>query len=78
MAIINPDGLFGGERLARCSDEAQLHWVRLFTASNTFGRIELSYRHILNVAYGSFHKKPTEEELAGWAQEYFKNFLLFP
>jgi hypothetical protein len=77
MAIINPDGLFHGERLARCSDEAQLHWVRLFTASNTFGRIELSYRHIVNFAYSSFHKKPTEEQLAAWIQEYFQNYLLF-
>ncbi len=77
MAIINPDGLFHGERLARCSDCAQLHWVRLFTASNTFGRIELSYRHIVNFAYGSFHTKPTENELSGWIQEYFQNYLLF-
>ena len=77
MAIINPDGLFYGERLARCSDEAQLHWVRLFTASNTFGRIELSYRHIVNMAYGSFHKKPTEADISRWIQEYFENFLLF-
>jgi hypothetical protein len=77
MAIINPDGLFHGERLARCSDEAQLHWVRLFTASNTFGRLELSYRHIVNFAYSSFHKIPTEEQLSGWIEEYFHNYLLF-
>ena len=77
MAIINPDGLFHGERLARCSDQAQLHWVRLFAASNTFGRIELSYRHIVNFAYGSFHTKPTENELSRWIQEYFQNYLLF-
>jgi hypothetical protein len=77
MAIINPDGMFSGERLAQCSDTAQLHWPRLFIASNTFGRIELSYKHLLNTAYGSFHRKPSEGELAGWVQEYFQNYLLF-
>lgn len=77
MAIINPDGLFSGERLALCSDTAQLHWPRLFTASNTFGRLELSYTYLVAIAYGSFTKKPTESELAGWIKEYSKNFLLF-
>lgn len=77
LAIISPEGLFSGERLAACSDAAQLHWVRLFTASNTFARIELSYRNILAVAYQSIRNKPTEEELGAWIGEYVDNFLLF-
>ena len=77
MAIIDPNGLFYGDRLARCSDEAQLHWVRFFTASNTFARLELNYRQIISTAYGSFKSKPTEEQVAGWVREFHENFLLF-
>ena len=76
MAIIDPTGLFSGERIANCSDEAQLHWVRLFTASNTFGRLELSYLNIIQLAYRSYKTKPTEAEHAIWIQENFYNFLL--
>ena len=42
MAIINPDGLFGGDRLRRCSNIVQLHWPRLYLAGDGFGRLELS------------------------------------
>jgi RNA recognition motif-containing protein len=77
MAIINPDGLFSGERLARCSDEAQLHWPRLFVASNTFARLELDYDKIVTLAYRNFRDKPTEEQLSSWFSEYHRNYLMF-
>jgi len=77
MAIISPDGLFSGERLANCSDEAQLHWPRFFTASNSLARIELDYNKIINVMYHGFRLKPTEDQISSWVSEYNQNFLLF-
>ena len=77
MAIINPEGIFGGDRISRCSDEAQLHWPRLFIASNTFARLELDYHRIIDSVYRNFRSKPTEERLSSWLDEYNRNFLLF-
>ena len=77
MAIINPDGLFSGERLAQCSDEAQLHWPRLFTASNSLARLELDYHKIIDKVYAGFRLKPSEVQLSSWLTEYNHNFLLF-
>ena len=77
VAIINPEGLFGGERLAQCSDEAQLHWPRFFTASNTLARLELDYHKIISTLYRGFKVKPTEEQVSAWLTEYNHNFLLF-
>ena len=41
MAIIDREGLFGGDRLRRCSNAAQLHWPRLFLAADGFARLEI-------------------------------------
>lgn len=75
MAIIDPDGLFAGERLAACSDIAQLYWPRLFLAANTCGRLELSYKSIVSRIFANFHKIP--EPLGIWQifKEYEANFL---
>jgi hypothetical protein len=43
MAIIDPEGLFGGDRLRRCSNAAQLHWRRLLLASDGFARLEINF-----------------------------------
>ncbi|WP_446744276.1 hypothetical protein [Silvibacterium acidisoli] len=75
--IINEAGLFSGERLANCSDEAQLHWPRLMLLSNGFGRVELNAAGILRKAYASLRKKPTPQQLSAWIKEYQDNFLLF-
>jgi len=77
MAIINPEGLFNGDRLRRCSNLAQLHWPRLFLASDGFGRLEINYARIVGTAYGSFTPAPTREELKNLINEYRANFLLF-
>jgi hypothetical protein len=68
MAIINADGLFGGDRLAMCSDKARLYWPYFFLASNGYGRLELNYPKIMNRAFHRFKKPPTEDE----AFEYLK------
>ena len=77
MAIIRRNGLYEGERLAACSDEAQLHWPRLYLLGNGHSRFEVNYERIIAIVYASFHLKPTPEEVRGWLHEYAENFLLF-
>jgi hypothetical protein len=77
MAIINPEGFFNGDRLRRCSNAAQLHWPRLFLASDGFARLEINYPRIVGRAYATFNPIPTEQELLVFIREYAENFLLF-
>jgi hypothetical protein len=75
MAIIDPEGLFSGERLAACSDLAQLYWPRFFLAANGLARIELSYKSLVSSVFGNFQKIPTSSEIWGIFREYEANFL---
>jgi hypothetical protein len=75
--LIDPQGLLHGDRVASCSDEAQLHFPRLLAASNTFGRFRMSVDWLQSEVYGSFHVKPQKEQMAAWLREYHANFLLF-
>jgi hypothetical protein len=77
MAIIRAKGLYEGERLAACSDEAQKHWPRLYLLGNGYSRFEVNYERIIAIVYASFHVKPTAEDVRGWLHEYAENFLLF-
>jgi hypothetical protein len=77
MAIINPEGFFNGDRLRRCSNAAQLHWPRLFLASDGFARFEINYPRIIGRAYATFNPIPAERELLAFIREYAENFLLF-
>jgi hypothetical protein len=77
VSIIDPDGLFGGDRLRRCSNIAQLHWPRLFLASDGFARLELNYAKIVGRAYPTFKPIPTEMEMQAWLKEYVDTRLLF-
>lgn len=78
MAVIDPSGLFNGDRLRRCSNAAQLHWPRLYLASDGFGRLEINYARIVGHAYSTFNPIPSETELQSFIQEFVNNFLLFP
>ena len=75
MAIIDPEGLFSGERLAACSDLAQFCWPRFFLASNSCGRIELSYKSLVSHVFGNFHKVPESQEIWAIFREYEANYL---
>lgn len=77
MAIIDPKGLFLGERLSQCSDIAQLHWPRLYAAANGYARLELNYKKIVASAYSSFQNPPSQTQLFGWIREYRDEYLLF-
>lgn len=75
--IIDPDGLFNGDRLRKCSNLARLYWPYLMLASNGFGRIELSYHKVVGRCFADFRPLPTEVEIMGCIQEYRDNYLLF-
>jgi hypothetical protein len=75
MAIIDPDGLFSGERLAACSDLAQLYWPRFFLAANGCARLELSYKSLVSRVFGNFHKIPQSSEIWAIFREYEQTFL---
>lgn len=75
MAIIDPEGLFSGDRLAACSDQAQLLWPRLFIAANSCARLELSYTSIISKIFKHFRKPPKADELWAIFEEYDKNCL---
>jgi hypothetical protein len=77
VSVIDPEGLFNGDRLRRCSNAAQLHWPRLFLASDGFARLEINYARIVGRAYGTFSPIPSETELQSWIQEYVRHYLLF-
>jgi len=77
MSVIDPSGMFNGDRLRCCSNAAQLHWPRLFLASDGFGRLEINYARIVGKAYPTFNPIPSETELQSFIQEYARHFLLF-
>lgn len=77
MAIIDPDGLFHGDRLRRCSDTARLAWPHLFLLANGFGRIEINYDRIAAVVFAGYKDPPSEQAVYGWVQEYRDAHLLF-
>ena len=65
MAYIDPDGMFGGDRMAMLTDRARFFWPWIWVASNTVGRIELNYRKISDTVFRQFNHRPTEEQF--WA-----------
>jgi hypothetical protein len=77
MAIIDPDGLFNGDRFRHCSNQARLYWPYFFLASNGYGRIELSYHRIISTAFSTFNPKPTEADFWRFISEYRNANLLF-
>jgi hypothetical protein len=75
VAIIEPEGLFTGERLAACSDLAQLYWPRFYIGSNGYARIELSYTSIISKIFSNFEKPPESKILWNVFREYEANCL---
>jgi hypothetical protein len=77
VIIIDPDGLFHGKRLARCSDQAQWLFPRLLLASNGYGRLEVDFDRIRYEAFWTIRAKPTDDVLRKSLEEYEENSLLF-
>ena len=77
MSLIDPEGMFGGERMAMLSDRARWVWPWLWCGSNTYGRIELNYRGVVTTVFRQFKKLPTEDQFWSWVKEFRDCFLLF-
>jgi hypothetical protein len=77
VAIIDPDGLFYGDRMAKLSLLARLYWPYFFVASNANGRLELNYHRIANRVFARFPSVPSEHEINGYLKEYADAHLLF-
>ena len=75
--LIDPAGYFNGDRFDRMSDEARLYWPSFWCASNSLGRLELSYLKIRSEAFGRFVKPPSEEKIWELIGEYQRAYLLF-
>jgi hypothetical protein len=77
MAIIDAPGLFSGDRLARCSDEAKLYWPYFYIASNGYGRLELDADKLRSKVFSAFRTPPSEEQILQFFKEYHNNYLAF-
>jgi hypothetical protein len=77
MKLIDPDGLFEGDRFKDVSDEARLFWPHFWCASNGYGRIELNPAKIIGRAFSGFRTPPTIDKFWSLIGEYQTAFLLF-
>src|SRR5271170_5479227 len=75
--MTNPKHLFFSERVAACSDAAQMHYPRMLLSTNTLSRSELSPGTIRRTCYATIRNPPSDEELSSYQREYFQNHLLF-
>lgn len=75
--IIDCEGMFGGDRMAKLSDRAKLFWPWLYLASNGYARFEINYRRILQRVFSGFADPPTEEQFVAYLKEYCDAYLLF-
>ena len=77
MAYIDPEGMFGGDRMAMLSDSCKMAWSWFWCATNTVGRVELNYRDFINTVFRQFKKPPTEKQFWDWAAELHESYQMF-
>ena len=77
MPLIDREGLFRGDRIARLSDEAIKFWPFFFVASNNFGRLEIDYCRFLEGPLRQFKLRPSQEQVVQFFREYYENYLAF-
>lgn len=77
MALIDPDGLYNGRRLRKCSDRARLYWPYFFLAANGLGRIEIDPDYLIRTCFPGFEQPPSEEEVWEYFREYRDQHLIF-
>lgn len=77
MNLIDREGFFNGDRPAKLSKMARLHWPSFLVLSNGYGRFEVNPRKILLEAFGTFAEPPTETEILAYIHEYHAVYLLF-
>ena len=76
MPVIDPQGLFDGERLAACSDQAKFCWPYIYCASNGYARLEVNLKAIRQKCFSSFEYAPDDSDLTSVLKEYAENYLL--
>jgi hypothetical protein len=76
MPIIDPNGLFTGERLAACSDKAKMLWPFIYCASNGFARVEVNISRIRLNCFSTFKSPPADEDIVEAIEDYVNNFLV--
>lgn len=77
MAVINPEGLYQGDRLRRCSDEARMAFPHVYLSGNNYARLELNPIKIQATVFSTFNTPPSIEIITKWIQEYRAQGLLF-
>jgi hypothetical protein len=77
MSYIDPDGMFGGDRMAMLSDSAKMAWPWFWCAGNTLGRVELNYREFTKTVFRQFKKPPAEQQFWDWVSEFHESYLMF-
>jgi hypothetical protein len=77
MPLIDPDGMFNGDRIARLTDGAKLYWPWLYLASNGYARVEINYRRLKARVFNGFAAPPSEAHLMSMVKEYHEAYLLF-
>lgn len=76
MPVIDPQGLFEGERLSACSDQAKFYWPYIYCASNGYARLEINLRQLRLRCFARYVTPPTDAEILGALKEYADNYLL--
>jgi hypothetical protein len=77
MPLIDPDGMYNGDRLACCSTEAKLAWPWIYMAANGYARFEINYLRIAAKCFSNFHPCPAREQVFSWIAEYIGANLLY-
>jgi len=77
MAVIDPNGLFEGQRLRACSDIAQNYYPRLYCAANGYARLELDVQAIIRLYFRFYTHIPTVDDIVAVFEEYVTNYLAF-
>lgn len=76
MPVIDPQGLFDGDRLAACSDKAKVYWPFLYCASNGYARLEINTTQIRKKCFSGFLSPPQDLDIIEVLKEYANNFLV--
>lgn len=77
MAILDPDGMYLGDRMAKLSLKARLYWPYFFLLGNGFARFEVNYSKIVSRAFSTFPEIPSQAVVQSLVEEYAGAYLLF-
>jgi hypothetical protein len=76
MPVIDPSGLYFGDRLRKLSQKALLYWPFFYCLSNGYGRFEVTYSFILS-KFKEMPSVPSQGEVKEMVAEYARAHLLY-